>query len=354
MRKKDYLKVLGILVCIFLLLSGCSKDKPVVSESDDVVVVVEDETDGEEVVDTREDLAGKVPSPISGLYVEPERIERRPIAVVFDNMVKARPQAGLDQAEIIYEFLAEGLITRYLGIFLINEPADIGSVRSARPYFIEKALEYDPLFVHVGGSEQAKSDIRALKMADIDALSRSSAIFWRKNHKVMPHNMYTNTTAIRKAAEDSKYSKEANYEKLKFYDKDVKNNGTPATKLDIPYSKNYTASFVYNEERAMYDRKVNDKNHVDEASKQQLAAKNIIIQKADTKVIDSEGRLEIELVGKGQGYYLTLGEIIEVTWEKKSKKSITRFFDKDGKEIQLNPGVTWIQVVSKSLTPITE
>ncbi len=353
MGKKFSIGTLCIIILVLVFTTGCSKNKPTVSEQDDVVVI-ENPVDSNDVVDTREDLAGKIPSPISGIYVEKERIERRPFAVVFDNMVKARPQAGLDQAEIVYEFLAEGLITRYMGIFLINEPDTIGSVRSARPYFIDRALEYDALYVHVGGSEQAKSDIKALKMADIDALSRNSTIFWRKNHKKAPHNMYTSTQAIRKAANESKYNQEGVYEKLKFHVSDVKPNGAAIVKVNIPYSKNYTATFIYHPEEGIYYREVNGNPHRDESSKQQLTAKNIIVQKSATKVIDSEGRLEVEMIGKGEGYYLTQGEMIELTWEKKSRKSITRYFDKDGKEIQLNPGITWIQVVPKNMNLIFE
>ncbi|MTI53979.1 DUF3048 domain-containing protein [Geosporobacter ferrireducens] len=353
MRKRFGVGVLCITILVLIFAVGCSKNKPTGAEQDDIVVIT-DPADSNDVVDTREDLTGKVPSPISGIYVEQERIERRPFAVMFDNMVKARPQAGLDQAEIVYEFLAEGLITRYMGIFLINEPDTIGSVRSARPYFIDRALEYDALYVHVGGSEQAKSDIKALKMADIDALSRNSTIFWRKSHKQAPHNMYTSTQAIRKAASESKYNTEGVYERLKFHNSDVKPNGAEISKVGLPYSKNYTAAFIYNQEEGIYYREINGKSHQDEISKQQMTAKNIIVQKAATKVIDSEGRLEIEMVGKGEGFYLTQGEMLEITWEKKSRKAITRYYDKDGKEIQLNPGITWIQVVPKTMNPIFE
>lgn len=353
MRKKFGAVILWMMIFVLIFTTGCGKNKPAVSEPDDVVVIETPENPSD-VVDTGENLEGKVPSPISGIYVEKERIERRPFAVMFDNMVKARPQAGLDQAEVVYEFLAEGLITRYMGIFLINEPQTIGSVRSARPYFIDRALEYDALYVHVGGSEQAKSDIKALKMADIDALSRNSTIFWRKNHKQAPHNMYTSSQAIRKAASESKYNTEGVFESLKFHVHAAKPNGIETLKVSLPYSKNYTASFTYNQEEEIYYREINGKPHQDEISKQQLKAMNIIIQKAATKVIDSEGRLEIEMVGKGEGYYLTKGEMVEIAWEKKSRKAITRFFDKNGKEIQFNPGITWIQVVPKTMNPIFE
>ncbi len=97
-----------------------------------------------------------IPSPLSGIYADEEKINRRVVAVMFDNHPKARWQAGLKDAEIVYEFPVEAPYTRYLGLFLINDPESIGPIRSSRPYFVTKVLEYDAVYVRVGGSEQAK------------------------------------------------------------------------------------------------------------------------------------------------------------------------------------------------------
>ncbi|PAB58922.1 DUF3048 domain-containing protein [Anaeromicrobium sediminis] len=333
-----------------LAFSGCTKEEKVVEtvkEKEPIVEVEKEEIKKEEPV--VEVIEEKFLSPISHMECEEDQVNNRPFAVMLDNQVHARPQAGLDQAEIVYEILAEGNITRYMAIFATKSPELIGPVRSARPYFIDKALEYDALYVHDGGSPQALDDIVRLKMADISAQSRGKSTFWRKSHKKRPHNEYTSADAIRKAANGSNYKKTVNIDTWKYYDKDTSINGSELKNIDIPYSKNYKVTFKYNEDTKLYDRYINNKPHVDEASKTQLTAENIIVQRASKKVLDSVGRLKVGLVGTGEGIYITNGEMKEVTWKKESRRSITRFFYKNGEEINLNPGVTWVEVIPKSL-----
>lgn len=348
--------MLVILVCIVILFTGCkdTKEKPVLSEEEMQSALDNDET-LEEVVDSEEVKIEElqVASPISGLYTQEENIAKRPIIVMLDNQRQARPQAGLDQAEMVYEILAEGWITRYMAVFLMNEPELIGPVRSARPYFIDKAMELDGLYVHDGGSPQAFADIAKFKIADIDAQSRSSKVFWRKGHKSRPHNEYTSAQAIREAAKQSNYREIGDFETLLFNTEDKKINGTKTTYMKIPYYKNYKPSFRYHEEKNLYYRYINDEPHRDEVSVEHLTAKNIIIQKAQTKVIDSAGRREIKLVGEGEGFFITHGEMREIIWKKKSRRGITRFYYKNGEEIRLNPGVTWIEVIPSDLEIIT-
>ncbi len=351
-RKKVMALILGVILVLAFMV-GCGKPTPASSE----VEVVESPTIGNGSEETEEEsekqsIPSGVPSPISGMYTDVENVTRRPIAVMLDNQNKARPQAGLDQAEIIYEALAEGSITRYMAIFLMNAPESIGPVRSARPYFIDKALEYDALYVHVGGSPQAFTDIKDLKVADIDAMSRDGSIFWRKNHKKMPHNMYTSTNALRKAAQNSSYKTTGDFLPLHFYSEDTDINGSPVSYVKIPYYKDYYPSFQYNEVDKKYYRSINGTPHIDETSKVHLHAKNIIIQKCDTEVVDSVGRLEIKVTGTGTGYFISNGEMIEITWEKKSRKARTKFFDGSGNEIRLNPGVTWVELTPISLVSI--
>lgn len=301
--------------------------------NESIEVVVESEIEG-------------IASPLSGLYSEEEKVNRRPLAVVFDNQFGARPQAGLIKAEISYEFLVEGNITRYLGIFLINEPEVIGPIRSARPYFIEKALEFDSYFVHVGGSNQAFADIKNKKVADIDATSRGSDVFWRKNHKRMPHNMYSNYEALKHAAEKSQYRQEPQINGFKFSSSiEDMNKGEIANNINIRYSKGFEPSYIYDDENKVYERYYNGVEHKDETSGQTLTATNIIIQEANARIIDDKLRLDMDTIGTGKGKYITTGKVIDITWKKGSYEGITKYYDESGEEIILNPGKTWVQVV---------
>ncbi len=147
-------KILLIILLIISILTGCKKEdikEPANNHMDfsDPLIVEKGEENTEIIIKG-------IPSPLSGIYADEEKINRRVVAVMFDNHPKARWQAGLKDAEIVYEFPVEAPYTRYLGLFLINDPESIGPIRSSRPYFVTKVLEYDAVYVRVGGSEQAK------------------------------------------------------------------------------------------------------------------------------------------------------------------------------------------------------
>lgn len=365
--------ILLLLTGLMIFMIGCSNsdsknesevevvsseklDENIKSEGNTEVAPEENEI---EIVDSNENDTienesnpieeGKIISPLTGTYIDEEQLNPRPIAVMIDNLIRARPQAGLSEADVIYEILAEGNITRYLAIIYTNRPETIGPIRSARPYFIDKALEYDPLYVHVGGSPQAFKDVKTLKMADIDATKSGSNIFWRKNHKPKPNNMYSSYNAITKESKRRKYKEIGDFDTLTFNKKDMDIEGNAINGVKFPYRDNYISEFRYNDKEKLYYRYVNGKAHKDEVSKKHLNAKNIIVQYANNKVIDSKGRLEIDLIGEGKGIYITNGKSKEIVWKKNNRRDLTRLYDLEGNEISLNPGITWYQVVPKSM-----
>ena len=289
-------------------------------------------------------------NPLTGLYGDVDYSERRPLVVMFDNFYSARPQAGLAKADIVYEILAEGLITRYMGVFYSQYPDHIGPVRSSRPYFVEKALEFDPYYVHVGGSMKALADIKKYKMADIDGLS--SGAFWRESHKKAPHNMYTDSEVLLKEGTRLKYITTSNFEFQPFKDDYEALKGDEAVEITFVYKEpsqsdkiGYFTSYKYNDDSKLYYRYTNGKTHLDEDTQEHLSCTNILVQYAKTKVIDNEGRLSIDLISTGKGNYYSGGKFIPVTWEKTSADAPTIFYGQSNEPIQLNPGVTWIQVV---------
>lgn len=339
MKPKIKFIVIGIL--IGLLLSSCKKEEVVEPA---IIEEVIEKVIEEEIVEVVPAKVG-LPSPLSGIYVEEERINRRPVAIMFDNHHGARWQSGLKDAEIIYEFLVEAPYTRYMGIYLINDPISIGAVRSARPYFITTVLEYDAIYVRVGGSPQAKKDVESLKLANIDGMSSSDKVFWRKSHKKMPHNLYTSMEAIRQAQEDRKLRMTGEYTPFKFKEDEADIEGGIANKVIIDYNKSNNTTYDYDPENKIYIRTKDGKLHIDEIDDTQITAKNIIIQEAKTKVIDNIGRLDIQLIGEGQGKYITNGKVIDIKWIKKSREAKTLYSTLEGNELILNPGITWIQIV---------
>lgn len=343
-----------MLLVALSVLTGCKKEdigEEDINLDEEVNLPIEEvESEPIEIVASKEGI----PSPLSGIYAPEEVINRRVVAVMFDNHPSARWQSGLKDAEIVYEFQVEAPYTRYLGLYLINEPESIGSIRSARPYFVETVLEYDAVYVRVGGSEEAKAMIKNLKVADIDSLNSSSQVFWRNNNKKMPHNLYTSIDTIRKTQEDKGYRMLGEYSSFKFNEEDLDILGFDANSIEINYFNNNKTEYVYDMEENIYKRRKDNKDHIDELDNSQLIAKNIIIQEANTKVIDNEGRLKIDVVGEGKGQYFTNGVGKNINWIKKGTGHKTIYYEENGEELILNPGVTWIQVLNPKTEIIIE
>lgn len=343
-----------VLILLLLFISGCAS-KPIDNTVEEEHVIDETEEEPEENIEEEFIDPNMVVSPLDGLRYYPEELSKRPVAVSIDNHPRARWQAGISQAEIIYEVEVEHPFTRYLCIFLSKEPEQVGPVRSARPYIIYYALENDGIFVHVGGSQDAFAEIKRLGAADVDGLY--SGAMWRYNDtgKYAPHNMYTTLASIRKEAEAYGYRTEGSFEGYEFNEKNTKLSEkfetNAAGNVNIVYNAYNTTDYTYDEENCTYLRFKDNEKHIDELDKKQLTAKNIIIIEASKKILDNEGRLYIGTIGKGNGIYIANGESIPITWEKSSEKSRLKFYT-DEEELKLNPGNTWIQVVN-SLTNVT-
>ena len=365
-------KIFIVLLIFSLFLVSCNSDKgqtknegnnPIdeeINEQEIDVIETEDkendqkkneeESNSEQIKENKEP---KFYSKLTGLEVKKGIINRRPIAVMLDNHYKARPQANLSKADIVYEILAEGKITRYMAIYQSILPENIGPVRSARPYFIKKALELGSFYVHVGGSPQAFKDIDRFNVKDIDAMASGYNTFWRENHKNIPHNMYTSSNAILKEADRKKYSLDNNNIDIFEFNNELKSiDGKKAKNIKIFYKKpsnsdsyGYVSEYKYLEDENKYLRYTNGEKYLDEFSNNEIKVTNIIIQFAKHKVYDNKGRRNISLIGSGKAKLITNGEVIDLNWKKDSVNSKTVFLDNDGEEIRLNKGKTWIQVV---------
>ena len=269
----------------------------------------------------------------------------RPLSIMVENSEGARPQSGLDKANIVYEVLAEGGITRFLAIYYDQDAEEVGPIRSARPYFVSKSLEHQAIYVHVGGSEEAYNFIKEEKIDDINEFVDFQP-FWRSKDRNPPHNLYTSTVKLRKEANKLGYIEMIKKQDYQFeIDINEKLTGREVDSIIIPYNSVYTVSYKYLPESMKYLRFMNGEPHIDSKTKKQLAVDNIIIQFAKTKVIDEEGRLAVDFVGKGTGLLFFKGRSAEIIWEKPDLRAKTQFLDKEGNRIALAPGNVWIQIV---------
>lgn len=354
----------SVLLCAGILLggllSGCHAPDAAPPSSEALIPAVEPTSDSTgdgttSKVDTTEDIGSLDPSqinPLTGLPFSKERPVNRPLVVMLDNHFGARPQAALAQADVVYEILAEGLITRYMAVFYGMYPEHVGPVRSSRPYFIEKALEYDPYYVHVGGSMQALSDIIRYEMADLDGMQLGS--FWREKHKKIPHNMYTGVKELLVDANRRGYRTDVPPHFFEFYSEFTVPSGESVSDLTIRYKQasktdpvGYFSGYRYDSEAHLYRRYTNGEAHVDEDTGDQLTCSNIIVQYVSYRVLDSEGRKAFDLLGSGEGVLYTAGKAVPLTWKKSGSKDQTFFYDMAGERMRLNRGVTWFQLTQK-------
>lgn len=338
--RKGYIIIILIL-CFTIIMSGCdSKNKEKIS------IEVKEVPSAEAPL---QEQASQPLCPLTGLPTEEEALALRPIAVMIDNYPSARPQSGLINAEIVYEMPAEGGITRYMAIYHHLDSEKIGPVRSARSYFIDKAMEYNAVYLHCGGSPEALSDLKTLEIDSINEFSDGRG-YWRVKDRKAPHNLYTSTKRTRevmdaKKLSASKWSYNMNISK-EFVDLD----GKGVSNLIIDYKHKYKVGYQYDENKMLYFRTINGKSLKDKETGTEISTVNIIIEKVSTKVVDEAGRLDLDNIGSGKGYFLTGGKQIEIEWSKKSREGKTVYKDLKGNPIQLNKGNTWIQVIPNYAT----
>ena len=301
-------------------------------------------------------------SMLTGLPILEEEVSSRPYAVVINNMYRALPQAGIADAEIIYEVLAEGEITRLVCVFqnAFSEREKIGPVRSARDYFLDFAHNHDAIFVHHGGSPSGYQRLRSLRSERLDGMELEGSAFWRDraypdweglSGQVRPleHSSYTSGTKAAAAAEAKGFRTDWNEGYgFEFYEE----NEVPthlatgtAELITVPFSRNYTRTFEYDGEEGQYRAYNRDGAHTDEEGAEVLV-RNVIIQKVKTHVIagDSEGRRAVETVGEGSGLHAFDGVYRLITWKKDDQYAPTRYFYLDGTEVRLCAGKTWVCV----------
>ena len=287
--------------------------------------------------------------------VEPKQVEifngnTRPIAVMIDNVGDARPQAGLNEAYMVYEIIVEGNLTRLMAVFKDVDLEKIGPIRSSRHYFLDCALENDAIYVHFGWSPQAQSDIRKLGVDNINGMAESSSSFWRVRDKRAPHNAVTSTDKILKIAKRKKYDRTSDKESVLNYvtDEVELDSQIIATDITIPYSYSYKVTYKYDEETKRYIRGYNKTVQKDWDTKELVTTKNIIITFAKNYTLSdgtNKGRQNLSNIGTLDGYYITNGKAIKIKCEKTSRKAQTIYKDLDGNEIDVNDGNTFIQIV---------
>ncbi len=311
--------------------------------------VAEVPTNTNEPVNTNvaEELAPRI---LDGVEVTAAETNPALAAVMIENMSASRPPSGIDRAKVVYEALAEGGITRFLAMFATTDmPKEIGPVRSARPYFVDWASEYNaPLYIHAGGSPQALDLLRQSKTTVVDFNQfTKSPYFWRDRKRYAPHNLYTSGQSINQALTQVAKNTKSTFTGWAYAD-ESEFADRPATVKDIVInfsSLSYRVTYTYNREDNVYARKNGNEAHVTRDGVA-LSAKNVIVQYVPTTLYPNEKqRLKMATVGQGKALIFHDGVTIVGTWKKEATTNRTQFYDADGAVVTLTRGTTWVEVV---------
>ena len=268
---------------------------------------------------------------------------------MIDNHSDAWPQAGLNQAYMVYEIIVEGGETRLMALFKGVDLDKIGPVRSARHYFIDYAMENDAIYVHFGQSPQAQSDIKKFSINDINGIAEDGTTFWRVKDKYAPHNAVTSTEKLLESAKSKNYRTTSTEESVLNYVTDEVNleDGQVADTVTIPHSDLQTVTYEYDKENKVYVRYARGEEQTDWDTDEPVTTKNIIITFCNNYTLsDSEnkGRQGLKNIGTFDGYYITNGRAIKIQCIKNARDEKTIYQDMNGNEIQVNDGNTFVNI----------
>ncbi|HPF82963.1 MAG TPA: DUF3048 domain-containing protein [Bacilli bacterium] len=286
----------------------------------------------------------------------------RPYAVVINNYPSAvKVQTGLSDAYLVYEMPVEGGMSRSLAFYKDKNTTKIGTIRSARHNFLDYVMENDAIFAHFGWSIYAQEQIPQLGINNIDGNSSDPKPFWRENPEKLAteHTAYGSLIKIQERAKEKGYRLTSddktllNY-KAKEVDLSKEIGVMTANNVTIPYSGSYKVKFTYSPTEKKYYRYVNGKAHTDYFTKAHYSAKNIIVTLIGVGYAPNGYYLDLKNVGTGNGYYITDGKAVPITWTKSSRSAKTVYKYKNGSEINVNDGNTYIMLQSSSLSTTIE
>ncbi|TLS34979.1 DUF3048 domain-containing protein [Pseudalkalibacillus caeni] len=340
------LKLLPLFLCLLLAvgLTACTDNDK--EESANKETKAKDKIEnysGKEQNDSvpEEETEGKNIFPLTGKATD-EDVDQRVVSVMVNNHPKARPQSGLHEADIVYEVLVEGDITRFLALFQSEQPDVIGPVRSARDYFIRLNNGYKGLYIAHGWSPEAKEILNSGSVDNLNGMVYDGTLFKRASFRKAPHNSYISFQNIKKGAEKRGYSLNDEIEPLAFKKQD-NINGDPAAQINVAYNDTFNnVLYKYNEEDKQYLRFVDGEQTIDRETETPITVDNLFVVEAPHHIIDDYGRRDIDFSSGGQAYLMQHGVKREVQWKNEDGRIIPVA---NGEKVNLLPGHTWINVV---------
>jgi hypothetical protein len=288
--------------------------------------------------------------PLSGTPAPHGEIPDRPVlAVKIENLPEARPQAGLDHADIVYEEPVEGGITRFIALFQCDEANQVGPVRSGRTTDPKILVQYgSPLLAYSGGAPKVLQAIDRSGLTDISQ-SEAPQAYTRDPNRPAPHDLFSTTSALRKAAK----SKDGAPEAVFTYADDLAVKSRRAATVHLGFSTYSDVNWTWSKKQGAWLRAHGTVPHtlVDGA---QVQATNIVVQVVDVvagDIIDPAGNPspEVDVVGSGRAYVFRDGRMVLGRWERAREGDLTTFVTRSGETIPLAPGSTWVELLPSTV-----
>lgn len=335
-----------VVACMVWTKPKTAQKKSEIPEETEVAVA----TPTPEPVATPDPNEGKVRSLLTGEYISKKKANQRPFAVMINNIEYANlRQEGTSQMDILYEALAEGGITRMLGVFQGNQKIkNVGSVRSARHYYVSFATEWDAIFCHFGHTPYALNKIAKLGTDNLSGLSAIGGVVYRRvpGHAA-PHNVFATGKSMMKGARKMGYRTKLDTTKMakhfEFYEEDTDLSSDRTTNyVKLPFSAYSTTVLKYDKTTKEYKKYEYGTKHKDHRNGKQLSFKNVIVQIVKESNKDRNGYQHLHLNEDGNGYYITNGKRIRIYWKKSERKGNMTYYDMDGNVLNINSGKTYI------------
>lgn len=285
-----------------------------------------------------------VASSLSGLQVDPAINAKPVVGIMIENSEYARPQSGLSQASVVYEAIAEGGITRFLTLFQDTAPADVGPIRSVRPYYLQWALGFDAALAHVGGSPEALADVRSWGARDLDQFFNGGS-YHRISSRDAPHNVYTPVDTLTQLAISKGYTSSAFTPWVRKADATAKQ--VTAKTINFTLSGPlYNVQYDYDAASNTYKRSEAGAPHMDANGPVQISPK-VVIGLIMPYGIQADGKhSEYGTLGSGQAYIYQDGGVTVGQWNKADSKTSMSFTDSAGKPLPINAGQTWLTALT--------
>jgi len=344
--------IAGVVACIFTLsLCGCNLSNTPAVETTPTAQAPEPTSDG--TTNNSQPTGNSVDfsklSPITGTAYDGTY---KPVLLMIENEKNARPQDGLAEADVVYEAMVEGGITRFIAIFQSELPEKAGPVRSCRVPFADIAREWDGLLIHYGGPSTGSYSVYQRFITDgikqrIDGVKSNVKAYIDPTRKA-PHDKYLNI-----ATEQALYNYTPTERRFSFTS--ALAAGEEINSIEIDYNSSGIVLYKFDAKKNIYNRYQNGDLVSNRINGKKVEASNVIIQVCNESIYSDStaGHVKIDIIGSGSATIYRNGKKINAHWEKISAEARTIYYGEDNKEIPLSPGKTWIQIVSDK-TKITD